>query len=124
MKLFKKHSKDNSTTKETSIKMGNLKDIMDGTVLTKEFVVKQLPFVLYLTLLAIIYIANRYQAEKLVRDTIQVQAEVKELKSEAIAVASELMKISKQSVVVDLVTDKNLGLIESRVPPKKIILNE
>ena len=38
--------------------------VMDGTILTREKVVKTLPFLLYIAFLAILYIANTYYAEK------------------------------------------------------------
>ena len=42
--------------------------LISGNFLAKENVVNSLPFVFYLTLLGILYIANGYNAEKLVRE--------------------------------------------------------
>ncbi|MBU0765809.1 MAG: hypothetical protein KJ607_13350 [Bacteroidetes bacterium] len=99
---------------------GIFRDLIDGTVLTREGVVRQLPFIVYLVFLAVIYIANRYNAEKIVRETIALQNELKELRSKKIAVESELMFISKQSLVAKMVEENDLGLVESVVPPMKI----
>ncbi|PKP36302.1 MAG: hypothetical protein CVT98_08320 [Bacteroidetes bacterium HGW-Bacteroidetes-15] len=101
-------------------KQGGIRDIINGNVLSKENVSGQIPYVLFLAFLAIIYIGNRYRYEKLVRDGQNMQLEVRNLRAESITVASQLMYISKQSQVARLVKEKDLGLEESVVPPKKI----
>lgn len=100
----------------------SFRGIIDGSVLTKDFVMDQLVFILFLTALAILYIGNRYNAEKIFMQTSKLQKEIKELRSERITTQSELMKISKLSEVAKLVDSKNLGLHELVEPPKKIIL--
>lgn len=110
--------------KKKESRRGLLKDIIDGSVLTRTNVLKQLPFVLFLTFLAILYIANRYHAEKILRESVSLQNEIKELRSEEITTASELMYNSKQSEVLKMVEKKGLGLKESTSPPKKIVINK
>ena len=105
-------------------KKGSIKDFIGGSFLTSENVIKQIPYILFLTLIAIIYIGNRYQAEKIVRETVVLQNEVKELRAEAITTTSELMYISKQSEVAKLVEKKGLDLKEAVVPPKKIVIEK
>lgn len=100
------------------------KSLLDGTLLSREVILKQFPFVLFVSFIAIILIANRYGAEKVVRNTQSLENELKELKAEQISVTSELMKLSQQSEVVKLVNQKELGLSESVEPPKKIIIKE
>jgi hypothetical protein len=102
---------------------GGIRDILNGNILSKENVSGQIPYVLFLALLAVIYIGNRYRYEKLVRDGQNMQVEVKNLRAESITMASQLMYISKQSQVSKLVQEKGLGLEESVVPPKKIKAN-
>ena len=97
------------------------RDIVDGSLLTREIVVKQLPFVLFLTLIIIFYIANRYHAEKLVRRTLELQAELKELRAESISTASELEYISRQSQVARMIGERDMDLEQSKEPPHQII---
>jgi len=96
------------------------RDFLDGTVITRTNVVKQLPFLIFLCIIGIIYIGNRYHAEKVVRDITRMQEEVKNLRAEEITTASELMRLSRQSEVIKLIKEKNLGLEESTDPPAKI----
>jgi hypothetical protein len=97
-----------------------VKEIIDGTILVRENVRKQLPFLLFLTFLGIIYIGNRFHAERMVRKIEQLKVEVNNLRSEQITTTSELMNISRPSEVAALVEEKGLGLKESLEPPKKL----
>jgi len=99
----------------------SLKSIIDGSLLTVRSVVKQLPFILFLVFLTLIYIANRYHAEKMVRQIDSLKTEVKDLRAEEITTASELMNLNRPSNVQNLVTEKQLGLKLTGEPPYKIV---
>ena len=101
---------------------GSFRNFIDGTVLTREIVIKQLPFIVFIVFLAIIYIGNRHHAEKVVRETVNLQNEVKELRSEAITTSAKLMSRSRQSEVVRMVQENELGLKELVNPPEKIVV--
>lgn len=96
----------------------SFRSIFSGSILTQARVVRQLPFVLFLTLIAVIYIGNRYHAERLVRKLNNLQVEVKNLCSEQITTASELMNIRRPSEVVRLVNEKKIELSLPEEPPK------
>lgn len=113
---------DQNSQKET--RKNSFRNFIDGTVLTREIVIKQLPYIIFVVLLAIIYIGNRYHAEKVVRETVSLQNEVKELRSEAITTSAELMSKSRQSVVARMVRENELGLEELVEPPSKIIMKK
>lgn len=103
------------------IRLFSLRDLLDGSILTRNSVVKQLPFILFLTLLAVIYISNRYQAERIFRKVSEIQVEVKNLRAEQITTTAKLMNMSKPSSVAKLVNDKGLELKELSKPPKVLI---
>lgn len=105
---------------ENKNKKVRVRDIIDGTFLVRENMIKQLPFVLFLTLLGVVYIGNRFHAERMVRKIDELKIEVGNLRSEQITTTSELMNISRPSEVAALVESKNLGLKESMEPPKKL----
>ena len=93
--------------------------LFSGNFLSKENTVRQLPFLIFLTIIGLGYIANGYYAEKTVRDINRVANELKELKSQYVITKSDLMFISKQSEVAK--SAASLGLKESVSPPKKIV---
>lgn len=110
----KKYNDFVSPTKEQKeISSASVKDFIDGSILTKSAVVQQLPFVLFLVVLGIFYISNRYKSEKVYRDMVSLEKELKDLRFESITTASDLMYMSKQSEVLKRVQKEGLGLIES-----------
>lgn len=98
-----------------------LRGIIDGSLLTIRSVTKQIPFILFMVLLAIIYIANRNHAEKIIRQLSSLRTEVKDMRSEQITTASELMNLSRPSNVEALIDERGLELSESKIPPLKIV---
>lgn len=103
---------------------GLLKDLMSGSMVTDKIILKNLGYLLMLTLLGAIYIANRFHAERLTRETSRLQKEVKELRSESLSTSADLMYASKQSEVFRLVREKELNLEELREPPYKLIIDK
>jgi hypothetical protein len=97
-----------------------IKELIDGTFLVRENMLRQLPFLLFLTFLGVVYIANRFHAEHMVREINDLKVEVRNLRSEQITITSELMNISRPSEVAALVESKGLNLKESVEPPKKM----
>jgi hypothetical protein len=79
------------------------------------WIVKNLPYFLFLAVLAIVYIANGHYADNTVRNINKVNRELKELQYEYKFLKSEVMFRSKQSEMAKAV--EPLGLKELRVPP-------
>lgn len=98
------------------------KSVLGGDFLTNDQSVRQLPFLLFLMFLGILYIANVYYAEANNRDISNIKKEVKELRFEHISTKSNLMQLSKQSELVKLLKDQ--GIKESTTPPYKIVVKK
>ena len=102
----------------------SLRSLIDGNVLTQKSVIRQAPFLAMLVIISLFMIANRNHAEKLVMRTNELQSEVKELRSQAITTSSELMMVSRQSRVEQMVKEKGTGLVENKEPLKKLVRTE
>jgi cell division protein FtsL len=83
--------------------------------LNYQSIVKQIPFFLFLALLAVIYIYNGHYADKTIRNINRTAKEVKELQHEYKTVKSEVMFRSKQSELAKAV--EPLGLKELTASP-------
>lgn len=83
-----------------------------------KLITQNLPFLLFLAVVALVYIANSHLAEKKVRRINKLSREIKELKWEYLSVKSELMFRSKLSEVSKAV--EPLGLKELNTPPQRI----
>jgi cell division protein FtsL len=84
-------------------------------IFSYKWIVKNLPFFLFLSILAIIYIYNGHYADKTIRNINKVQNELKELQYEYKTLKSEVMFRSKESELAKAVAP--LGLKELLVPP-------
>ena len=84
-------------------------------ILNYQSIVKQVPFFLFLALLAVIYIYNGHYADKTIRNINQTAKAVKELQYEYKTVKSEVMFRSKQSELARAV--EPLGLKELTIAP-------
>lgn len=80
-----------------------------------QWVVKNVPYFLFLSLLAIIYIYNGHFADKTIRNTNRVVKEIKDLKYEFKTLKSEVMFRSKESEMLEAVTP--MGLKPLVAPP-------
>ena len=98
----------------------SFRDILNGTLLTRGIILKNIGFIFWLTFLGIVYIGNSYHAEKIARSTNRLQREVKDLRAESITTAADLMYVSRQSVVQQMVRNSRLELRESVEPPYRI----
>ena len=78
-------------------------------------VVKQIPFFLFLAMLAVVYIYNGHMADKTIRNINRTSTELKELKFEYKDVQGDVLKRSKQSELIQAV--EPLGLKELTTPP-------
>ena len=92
--------------------------VMNGSFLTREKLLGNMPFILFCAGLMITYIAYGYHTERIVRDLDKTGDELKELNAEYITVRSNLETKEQQSRVAAGISD--LGLRESRVPPVKL----
>lgn len=101
----------------------SIKNLISGKFLNRERFLDQLPFIMYIFVLGLVYITNHFNAEKILRETQQLEKELHEMRAESITRASNLMYISKQSQVSTLVKEHNLGLEEAVTPPRQITVN-
>lgn len=99
-------------------------NVLSGDFLAEENVLKHLPYMLFLVLLTLVYIGNGYVAEGSVRKINKIKGELKELRSEYITTHSDLMYTTKQSELVNIINERELGLQESVDPPKKIEITQ
>lgn len=97
-------------------------NVVSGSFLSKETTIKNLPFIFFLSFLAVCYIANGYYADDQVRRVNKLTNEIKELRTQYIVVKDSLVVKSKQTEVAKALTKQASGIKESVVPPKKILV--
>ncbi|MFL5742179.1 MAG: FtsL-like putative cell division protein [Flavisolibacter sp.] len=88
-------------------------------VLNYKSIVRQIPFFLFLAMLAVFYIYNGHVADKTIRDITRTSNELKELQYEYKSVKGDVLDRSKQSELIEAV--EPLGLKELTTPPVVLI---
>jgi hypothetical protein len=101
-----------------------IKDLLSGSLVSEKIVLKNLWYIILLTVLGALYIANRFHAEKITRETTRFNNEVKDLKAEALSTSASLMSVSRQSEVYRMVREKGLGLEELKTPPFRLVVDK
>ena len=101
-----------------------LKGLISGTVISDSIILKDVRYSALIVLLAIIFIANRFNAERVEREITALEQEVRDLRAESLSVSADLGSVSRQSEITDLVKERGLGLEELREPPYRIVVNE
>ena len=101
-----------------------MKELLSGSMVSEKIILKNLGYVSLITLLAAIYIGNRFNAEKITRETSRLQKEVKDLRAETLSTSADLMYVSRQSEVFRMVREKGLNLEELKTPPYKLLVNK
>jgi hypothetical protein len=122
---------DEVVVKKPAAKQKPAEDISDNFVMqyirglaNAERATKALPFVLFIALLGMIYIANTHLAEKNIRNIDRLSKDVKDLSYDYKTTKAKLAFKSTLSEVKRQVTADSLGIKESINPPQKIMLGE
>jgi len=113
--LFKLPAKNPFTRKMVG---KSLHDLLDGSFLTKDKFIRGIPFIVFIMILAVIYITNIFQVERTKRQIDNLEEELRELRYEYITSRSKLMYESKPSELV--LKLKEYGIGETMDPPKKV----
>jgi hypothetical protein len=99
-----------------------LTQLFSKGILNSDTATKALPFVLFMALLGMVYIANRHLAEKNIREINKIDKEVKELSWDFKTAKAELAYKSTLTQVAKRAD--TLGIKESMQPPQKITAEE
>ncbi len=99
-----------------------INSVFTGRILVSPVLAKNWPFILYLSVLALIMIGSSHKADSKVYQISRLRSQVKELNSEYLDTRSRLMIESMEYKVVERAQE--LGLKKNEVPPIKIHRNE
>lgn len=106
------------TVKKSHKGRKRVQEVLGGDYLSKNTVVNNVPFIIYLAVLALLYISNTYNTERMYKQIEKTQTELKELRFEYITARSSLMFESKLSELNK--RTQAIGLRETVIPPFKI----
>ncbi|MDR0693931.1 MAG: hypothetical protein LBF81_01345 [Prevotellaceae bacterium] len=98
-----------------------IRRLFSGDLLVNDTLNKHGRYLIYLVVLALLYIAFHYNMAQTVKQARQLEREVKNLQAEYATQASELMRLSKQSEITRMLKERNITTVSApKAPPKRI----
>lgn len=94
--------------------------VLSGNILTRAEVRRQYPYIFFMALLMLLYIANGYHIQKLHRRHDKLSEQIKELRSRSLTISSIRMTATRQSEIIKELDARGIPLRESLSPPKVI----
>ena len=95
---------------------------LNGSFFADERTMRALPFLGYLTFLALIAIKCAHSADQKVVEIKELRSEMNSLEAEHREAKNRLMELGLESIVIEKA--QKLGLEEATTPPKKIVIKE
>ena len=94
----------------------SLKRLMGGDVLTRQEVQRQIPFVIFIAIICMFYIHNRFAYEQEVVKLDKLKKELVEVKCESLAISGKLIRMNRRSYLIEKLNEANSPLKESLEP--------
>ncbi len=91
---------------------------LNGSFFADDRALRMLPFIAYLTILALVAIKCAHSADQKVAEISQMRNQMNELEAEHREAKNKLMELGLESKVIEKAQE--LGLKEAATPPKKI----
>ena len=113
-----KVDKSKKNGKKKNRKGVHIINVLGGDFLAREQLARQIPFMIYVTVLLMAIITNTYIAEKRNREIMQNSRQLNDMQVEYIQLKSAIMEASKQSVLSRKLAGS--GLKEAVEPLKRI----
>lgn len=120
-KTKKRKQKKAKAKKENNFAKSMLQ-VVNGDILTREFVIKNLPFLVFLSVVLVVYTGYGYHTQKVAQDIRKLEKEILELNAEEVTLRSDLNKLSRQETIAKKLKGRNIK--ESKDPLKIISIEK
>lgn len=115
-KEFRAEQREKKKQRQRQNQIGSvIREVLSGEVLAREALVRQVPFMLYLCLLTILYLGLGYQAERILREKQHVTEQLEEAVAEEKTLRSDFESQLQQSRLATSTAE--LGLEQPSTPP-------
>ena len=116
----KKKREKRAKKKRDSGFLKSLLQVVNGDVLTREFVIKNLPFLMFLSLILVAYIGYGYHVQKVAKDIRELEKEIGDLNAEEVTLRTDLSEVKRQKHVEKKL--EKTGVRNTEDPIKKIAI--
>ena len=118
MSWFKKMAEAIKGSEDFSdIKSSTVRDILNGDIFSKKIFKKQTKLMIMIALLMFAYVDNRFSCERQLATEIELKKKIQDVKYESLTISAELMKISRQTSVLNMINIRGVDLVQTSTPP-------
>ena len=108
-------------TKKNKERGNIVRSLFSGNLLLNDMIMKQWKYLLFLVILALLYIRFHYAMSDTVWQVRRMEREVDNLQAEYATKSSELMRMSMQSEVERMLRERGITTVAApKAPPKRI----
>ena len=97
-----------------------VREVLNGRFFESEWFHRNRVLMFMIFLMLLTNISVRYKSEKVIREMTALEDSLIEFRSKSISIAAEVVKLGRQSVIMDRVKKSGLDLETSKEPPRKI----
>lgn len=101
----------------SDIKSSTVRDFLNGDIFSKKIFKRQAKLLIMIALLVFMYVDNRFSCERQLSTEIELKKKIQDVKYESLTISAELMKLSRQTSVLDMVNTRGVDLVQSTTPP-------
>ena len=98
--------------------------MLNGRFFESEWFRRNRILLLMIFFLLFINISVKYKSEKVIREMTALEDRLIELRSRSISIAADVIKMSRQSVIIEKVKKSGIELETSKEPPRKIYVDK
>ena len=101
-----------------------VREVLNGRFFESEWFHRNRILMFMIFLLLLTNISVRYKSEKVIREMTALEDSLIELRSKSISIAADVVKLGRQSVIIERVKKSGLDLQTSKEPPRKIYVEK
>ncbi|MFI3267136.1 MAG: FtsL-like putative cell division protein [Rikenellaceae bacterium] len=94
------------------------KDIISASILSNKIVTRRVPSIIFIAILTILYIFNSFDTQKIYREILKVEKEIKQLQVTATSVQAERISVTRELYIVDEIIKRKIDIKSFTTPPK------
>ncbi len=101
-----------------------VRGVLNGRFFESEWFRRNRILLVMIFFLLFINITVKYRSEKVIREMTALEDSLIELRSRSISIAADVIKLSRQSVIIERVKKSGIELETSKEPPRKIYVDK
>ncbi len=101
-----------------------VREVLNGRFFESEWFRRNRILLLMIFFLLVVNISVKYKSEKVIREMTALEDSLIELRSRSISIAADVIRMSRQSVIIERVKKSGIDLATSKEPPRKIYVDK